>query len=704
MWMTQSVCMQNFSRKRVDNFLNIDNFKLAFTRLQTAPRNFYKEIYYEDLKIFLLFLDKNLQSLINDIEQDIYSPGESYKIFIPKKNKLVRPLSMINFRDLLVYQAIINIIADTVYETVIPHYESLIFGNHFNTSQSPEEDRIFFYKPWKSQWRKFEKKTKYHYESGYRYLAEFDIASFFDTIDHEILSSVLEEQGVEKDLICFLKGLLFSFTENFGGAGFKARHGIPQGPIGSAFLADLYLLYLDLNMKGSKLDIRYIRYVDDIRIFSRNEKTANKSIAYLDLLARDLGLIPQASKIFISQANTLDEILRHQKSKFSLISKEFSKKKGKLKSKTHRNLKTRFINCFSENTEDEVYLDKTLIRFSLYKLNKDDLVRDLLLKEWEKIQTHFDGILFYLRKYYSDDSKVKAWLISILRNKDILFHHIIALIFKNFPDIDYFDDIYELYMLNESRHWPVKYFMLDWLYENNKHSLIDFLQTDNYFLKRKANAIKFKSPLDESYVRFHNEEYLKNTDPMLALQGLYLNPFLITSNSSSSENYNRYILHILSRNYTSYLTEKMESNFSIQRASSFFEEKNWNDDEIFSRINIYFRLFFENRSGDPFTSLINLNLFNEHVFEKILNLEEIPKKHKDYGVNLDASIICEFLPETNYCFKLVNNARNREVHTYDQSGQLRKGITIDELNSLVDMEIKALKEICFYYHLQFDKA
>src|SRR5688572_11739449 len=104
-----------------DLFTSHDNFVLAFYRLRNAHKNFYKSIYYEDLKIFGLFLDENVDNLINLIKQQIYNPEKCHKFFIPKKDNLVRPLSMLTFIDMLVYQAINNVIADVTYDIISPY-------------------------------------------------------------------------------------------------------------------------------------------------------------------------------------------------------------------------------------------------------------------------------------------------------------------------------------------------------------------------------------------------------------------------------------------------------------------------------------------------------------------------------------------------------------------------------------------------------
>ena len=172
------------SQSHFNQFLTIENFILAYNRLQTSSRNLYKELYHEDLKIFGLFLEQNIKALINEIEQEIFSAESSYKIFVPKKNNLVRPLSLLKFKDLLVYQAIINTISENVWDDISDYYNNIVFGNIYTTSKDSEKDRIFFFKPWKQQWKMFEKRTINYYENGYKFLTEFDIASFFDIIDH----------------------------------------------------------------------------------------------------------------------------------------------------------------------------------------------------------------------------------------------------------------------------------------------------------------------------------------------------------------------------------------------------------------------------------------------------------------------------------------------------------------------------------------
>lgn len=690
------------SESQFEDFLTLENFHLAFNRLQTAARALYKELYYEDLQIFGLFLDENIKLLVHEIEQEIFKPESSYKIFVPKKNNLVRPLSLLKFKDLLVYQAIINVIADNVYSDISPYFNNIVFGNVYSTSKDNENDKIFFFRPWKQQWKKFEEKTKRYYEAGYRVLSEFDIASFFDTIDHYILQQILKENyEIDDRIVNLLLDLLEAFTGDSNHKTFRSKHGIPQGPIGSSFLADLYLFHLDLEMKKSRLNIQYIRYVDDIRIFSKDKITAQRAVAYLDLLARDLGLIPQSSKVLISEIQDIDRVLRHQKSKLSAIDKEYKKREGCLKSKTHRKLKKRFLDCFDQNSSEE-YLDKTLISFSLYKLNQDEDVKLALLKNWHDLYIHFDAILFYLKKHFSGDQEVKDWLINLLKDESILFHHIPALIFKFFPELDFIESVYKRYMLCKHRNWLVQYFMFRWLYNNEKSEIIQNFTSDNYFLNRESNNFKYAIIKDVTYLEIFVKNLLKDRDCLVALHGIYLLPLIPTIDESNILEYNAYIKHIISEETTDYIEDTLKSKFSILASNLFFNIKVWDNSEVYKELNKSFRLFFKHTAIDPSKSLLNLNIFNNLVFDKICEILSIHKPAREYGTNLNSGCIEDHLPVTSKYFAEINEQRNQrtEAHPYDKHGKVRIRINATELEKLVGKQRKALEEICSFNFLE----
>lgn len=699
--------------------LHQDNFRLAFYRLKTAQRNLYKDLYRDDMRVFEAFLNDNINCLISDIQQGIYAPKKCHKIFIPKKNKLVRPLSLLHFTDLLVYQALVNVIAENAFDIMRVSYSKILFGNIVNTVKEKEEDRKFFYKPWKTQWRKYNDKSKSYFNSGYKYLSEFDIASFYDTIDHGILMSMLKDTfSVSEDVIILLKSCLGEWTlDSNRQKSFRIAHGIPQGPLSSAFLADLYLYYVDREITNlNSLDIKYLRYVDDIRIFSRDKKTSEKAIAALDLFSRELGLIPQSSKIEVNEITNIDEVLKARNIKFSAIVKEYKKdNKGKkaksLKSKTHKQLKKRFLDCFNENdtTRKENFLDKTIISFSLFKLNKDEEIRDLLFEKYQMLYTNFEGILFYLKEHFSEDLETLGFLNTLIRDEDMLFHHITALVFKFFPTLDFDLEVYKRFFTSQSRYWLVQYFMVSWLEENKKRDILINLSSENYFVQRALNSAIFRMSDDNAFKEMLSEKLLSEKDESLALQGMNLkfhtdfifkvfpNPIELKSG------YNRYIKYILDQQQSDFISHVLANDYGIANPDNFFGSVVWGDTDEYNELVSFFFKYEKYRKIEPSLAIISLNSFNNLVYNNICRkISSVSlREGADYGANLGNNILDDYLPICNMYWAEINSMRNQksEAHPHDKYGNLRVQITKSELGQLHENQIEALKEVCKYQFL-----
>ena len=64
----------------------------------------------------------------------------------------------------------------------------------------------------------------------------------------------------------------------------------------------------DLKLKG--VDFRYFRYVDDIRLFAKNEFGLRRLLVSLDLMSKDIGLFPQSAKISIHRVANIETELK----------------------------------------------------------------------------------------------------------------------------------------------------------------------------------------------------------------------------------------------------------------------------------------------------------------------------------------------------------------------------------------------------------
>ncbi|EGD50399.1 hypothetical protein TheetDRAFT_2787 [Thermoanaerobacter ethanolicus JW 200] len=362
-------------------FLTKKNLELAFYRLYTTKKDYYKELYFDDLKNFGLDLNTNIETLIELIKQNIYEPYKASKIYLPKKSGLLRKITVINFIDLLVYQAIINIIAKKFYDDISIFYNNTTFGNLLVKDLDSSK---FFYRQWSKSWSAFRKKIKQYLNDGHSYVGEFDIASYYDTIDHFLLMEILKKKEDNNndwiEMLNILNRQLREWSNDSDRTDLKIHHGIPQGPLGSGLLGEIYLINLDAHLKDkldSESNVKYVRYVDDIRIFAKDRKTVEEYLRYIELLVSDLGLIPQYDKLNIKniEKSEINNYIKSQFDELSLINNYF-RENGRLKSKHNKKLVK-----LLKDTIDKQEFDKTIIKFSLYKIDKDEQIKDMLTRK-----------------------------------------------------------------------------------------------------------------------------------------------------------------------------------------------------------------------------------------------------------------------------------------------------------------------------------
>ncbi|HBD95860.1 MAG: hypothetical protein A2015_13060 [Spirochaetes bacterium GWF1_31_7] len=117
--------------------------------------------------------------------------------------------------------------------------------------------------------------------SNYDYILKYDIKTFFDSINHHKLISILE-LNIHKSVLNLIIKAIRNDTKNSNDILYKKitnTKGVPQGLPISNILASIYLLEFDKIYKTNTC-ISYFRYVDDILIFTsnKNKKKIKESI------------------------------------------------------------------------------------------------------------------------------------------------------------------------------------------------------------------------------------------------------------------------------------------------------------------------------------------------------------------------------------------------------------------------------------------
>ncbi|MFD9692544.1 RNA-directed DNA polymerase [Kitasatospora sp. NPDC059088] len=244
------------------------------------------------------------------------------------------------------------------------------------------------------------------------YVVKFDIASFYEYVDHEILRRQVLAQTLAPEGVQSLSNILASVV---GGA-----RGLPQLSSASDHLADVYIGVLERQLKRDGYLLS--RYADDFTIRCADWETANTAIERSAEYARTLGLVLSSEKTTINKHSTLTAADRAEKEFFNRYFEAARIELTQLFSwGDYGDVEVVEGASDEESTPDQ----ESTIRAALWKLVNDwsaeqkrDDPEDLFQIEGH-FRAYLGGALYWLRNY--DESIPDKTL------QDIVFRHPILL-------------------------------------------------------------------------------------------------------------------------------------------------------------------------------------------------------------------------------------------------------------------------------------
>lgn len=281
---------------------NSDNLRRAWRWIQSNADASYKSYFRSLYQHYAAAEEALLDDVADRLKRGIYDPNAATKILFPKPSGVLRPYSLLSVEDQIVYQAAVNLIAERLFPKVRQRYLKSVFGHLYAGKSSP-----WFYRKWSAGYTAFNDTTHKAVDDGFIYAASFDLTACYDSLDHSVLRHFLARLGFDPDFCRKLTDWLGTWAAT--DKGIFHSHGIPQGPLSSGLLSEVVLSYFDdLNLKRS--EFRYLRYVDDIRLFARDEHTLRRLLVALDRKSKDIGLFPQGSKIGIHRVASINDELK----------------------------------------------------------------------------------------------------------------------------------------------------------------------------------------------------------------------------------------------------------------------------------------------------------------------------------------------------------------------------------------------------------
>jgi RNA-directed DNA polymerase len=225
--------------------------------------------------------EAQLQKLHEELSEGLYRAQPAKRVWIPKPgSKEQRPLG-------------IPVVRDRIVQGALRHVLEPIFETNF-------AEHSYGFRPGrgaKDALRRVDQLLK----AGHVHVVDADLKSYFDTIPHQRLLTLLKERVADGRVLALVESFLRAGVMEEARGWQATEGGTPQGGVISPLLANIYLNPLDHQMAQGGWEM--VRYADDFVILCRSRTEAEEALAAVRDWVKEAGLQLHPEKTRITEAS-----------------------------------------------------------------------------------------------------------------------------------------------------------------------------------------------------------------------------------------------------------------------------------------------------------------------------------------------------------------------------------------------------------------